>query len=335
MKCLVTGAAGFIGMYTCLSLLNKKIKVIGVDNLNSYYDKNLKLDRVKNLKKKKNFTFIKSDISDFNKLKKIFKNIKPQYVINLAAQAGVRNSIKNPSDYTRSNLVGFANILECCKLFNVKHLVYASSSSVYGGNRKMPFSEDDSVNHPVSLYGATKKCNELLAHTYSHVYNLSCTGLRFFTVYGPWGRPDMALFLFTKAILEKKPIKLFNKGQMIRDFTYVDDIVESMFRLLDKPPFPNDKFNKLDPLPSESWAPYRIFNIGNSSPIPLFDYISALEKSLNLTSEKIYLEMQPGDVKVTSADTSELEKWIEFKPYTPIQEGIDKFVTWYRDFYKM
>ena len=214
-------------------------------------------------------------------------------------------------------------------------MIFASSSSVYGGNLKLPFNENDGVDHPVSLYAATKKANELMAHCYSHLYNVPCTGLRFFTVYGPWGRPDMALFLFTKAILEKKPIKVFNNGEMIRDFTYIDDIIESMFRLLEKPPLSNNKFNKLDPLPSQSWAPYRIFNIGNSKPIPLFEYISAIEKALNIVSKKVFLEMQPGDVQVTSADTSALEKWIDFKPNTPIQEGVDKFISWYRSFYKI
>ena len=340
MKVLVTGVAGFIGFHMASKLLNNGISVIGLDNLNSYYDVNLKNARLINLiqlSKELNikFEFDQVDIIDNHTLEDIFKNKKPDKVIHLAAQAGVRYSIENPRSYIDSNLVGFSNILEECRKNKISHLIYASSSSVYGGNVNLPFNENDGVDHPVSLYAATKKANELMAHSYSHLYNIPCTGLRFFTVYGPWGRPDMALFLFTKAILDKKPIKVFNMGDMIRDFTFIDDIIESMFRLLDKEPLPNINFDKLNPTPSTSWAPFRIFNIGNSKPTPLLEYISALENALKLSSEKIFLEMQPGDVKSTSADTSSLSEWIGFKPSTPIQEGINKFVSWYRDFYKI
>ena len=340
MKILITGAAGFIGFHMSLRLLKEGIPVIGLDNLNDYYDVNLKYSRLAELEKvsKKlgiEFNLYKGDLTDQFLVKKIFINNKIQKVIHLAAQAGVRHSIDNPKAYIDSNLVGFNFILEACRENKVKHLIYASSSSVYGGNKKVPFNEDDGVDHPVSLYAATKKANELMAHCYSHLYDIPCTGLRFFTVYGPWGRPDMALFLFTKAILEKKPIKVFNMGNMIRDFTFVDDIIESMYRLLDKPPKTNKKFNPLKPTPSESWCPYKIFNIGNSNPVPLMDYISAIEKSLNLTAEKVFLEMQPGDVESTSANTSSLEEWTNFKPNTPYQEGVNKFVNWYRDFYKI
>ncbi len=340
MKVFVTGVAGFIGFHMANKLLSNGIKVVGLDNLNSYYDVNLKKMRLKELEQtsstlKVDFDFYQGDIIDNKILLDIFKNKKPEKIVHLAAQAGVRYSLENPRSYIDSNLVGFNNVLEACRYNDVSHMIFASSSSVYGGNLKLPFNENDGVDHPVSLYAATKKANELMAHCYSHLYNVPCTGLRFFTVYGPWGRPDMALFLFTKAILEKKPIKVFNNGEMIRDFTYIDDIIESMFRLLEKPPLSNNKFNKLDPLPSQSWAPYRIFNIGNSKPIPLFEYISAIEKALNIVSKKVFLEMQPGDVQVTSADTSALEKWIDFKPNTPIQEGVDKFISWYRSFYKI
>ena len=340
MKVLITGAAGFIGFHMSLRLLKEGIPVIGLDNLNDYYDVNLKYSRLAELEKASTnlgteFYLYKGDLTNHFLIKEIFINNKIQKVIHLAAQAGVRYSIDNPKAYIDSNLVGFNIILEACRENKVKHLVYASSSSVYGGNKKVPFSENDGVDHPVSLYAATKKANELMAHSYSHLYDIPCTGLRFFTVYGPWGRPDMALFLFTKAILEKKPIKVFNMGNMIRDFTFVDDIIESMYRLLDRPPKKNKEFNALKPKPSESWCPYKIFNIGNSNPVPLMDYISAIEKSLNLTAEKVFLQMQPGDVESTNANTSSLEEWTNFKPNTPYQEGVNKFVEWYRDFYKV
>ena len=331
MKCLVTGAAGFIGMYTCLSLLNKKIKVIGIDNLNTYYDKNLKLDRVKNLKKKKNFTFIKSDISDFNKLKKIFKNIKPQYVINLAAQAGVRNSIKNPSDYTRSNLVGFANILECCKLFNVKHLVYASSSSIYGDNNKFPFNEKETTDKPLSIYGVSKKTNELMAYSYSSLFNIPTTGLRFFTVYGPWGRPDMALFIFVNQILNKIPVNLFNYGKMVRDFTYIDDIVEGILRVITK--IPSKKNLKIKK--NKKFVPHQILNIGNNSPQKIINFIKAIEYNLKTKAKIKFTKIQLGDVPKTHSSTKKIKNWIGFKPKTTIKFGIKKFVEWYVQYYKI
>jgi len=340
MQTIVTGSAGFIGFHLCKKLIESGENVTGIDNLNSYYDVNLKLSRLKelnNLSKKSdnNFDFIKSDLEDTKEINDIFKEKKPKKVVNLAAQAGVRYSIENPSAYIQSNLVGFGNILEACRHNEVEHLLYASSSSVYGGNVKMPFKEQDSVNHPISLYAASKKANELMAHTYSHLYNLPTTGLRFFTVYGPWGRPDMALFLFTKAILENKPIKIFNNGHMTRDFTYIDDIVESMFRLLNKKPSSNINFKKDNPDPASSWAPYKVFNIGNSNPIALMDYIKAIESSLGIEAKKEYLPIQPGDVPSTSADTSLLEEWIGFKPSTSVKKGVNKFVEWYKDYYKI
>ncbi len=340
MSVFVTGVAGFIGYHIAHKLLKSGISVTGVDNLNSYYDvklKNARLKLLSDLSKNQNtmFDFYEGDIVDNNLITDIFKKKSFDKVIHLAAQAGVRYSIENPKSYIDSNLVGFSNIIESCRRSQIKHFIYASSSSVYGGNENIPFKEKHVVDHPVSLYAATKKANELIAHSYSHLYDLPCTGLRFFTVYGPWGRPDMALFLFTKAIIEGKPIKVFNQGDMIRDFTYIDDIVESIFKLLEKPPLSDSTFNKLDPDPSKSWAPYRVFNIGNSSPTPLMEYIAALEKSLNMDAQKIYLPMQLGDVKVTSSDTKLLENWIDFKPHTSIQEGINKFVFWYKDFYKI
>ncbi len=334
MKVLVTGAAGFIGYHVCRKLIGENIEVIGIDNLNNYYDVKLKEDRINELftisKTDKNlFEFLKIDIADKNNLETIFKKFQIEKVINLAAQAGVRYSIENPDAYIQSNLVGFGNILECCRHYKIKHLVYASSSSVYGGNENLPFSELDSVDHPVSLYAATKKANELMAHSYSSLYELPSTGLRFFTVYGPWGRPDMALFLFTKAIIEKKKINVFNHGNMIRDFTYIDDIVESLFRVLNKPPSFDPLFDKKDPNPGSSWVPYKVFNIGNSDPIELIKYIEAIEDSLGVQSVKNYLPMQKGDVASTAADTSSLESWIGFKPETNVKEGVDKFVEWY------
>ncbi len=338
MTILVTGSSGFIGFHLCKRLLLYGEKVIGLDNMNNYYDKTLKERRLKELLKSndnKNFTFINADLENESILKKVFKEHHPKQVVNLAAQAGVRYSIKNPSAYIQSNIVGFNNILEECRYNQVEHLIYASSSSVYGGNLNMPFSEMHSVDHPVSLYAATKKSNELMAHTYSHLYGLPSTGLRFFTVYGPWGRPDMALFLFTDAILNDRPIKVFNNGDMIRDFTYIDDITEGVFRVIFKPATPEKNFIKSKPDSSKSWAPYRIFNIGNSKPISLKKYISTIEKNLGKKAKKELLPMQPGDVESTSADTKLLEEWIDFKPNTSIEEGINKFINWYKIYYEI
>ena len=278
---------------------------------------------------------IEEDLENESAIKKVFDEYKPQKVVNLAAQAGVRYSIENPAAYIQSNLVGFGHILEGCRHNGVEHLIYASSSSVYGGNTNLPFSEHQGVDHPVSLYAATKKANELIAHSYSHLYGLPATGLRFFTVYGPWGRPDMALFLFTKSILAGKPIQVFNNGEMTRDFTYVDDIIESLVRLLDKPATSEKTFDSSIPDPATSWAPHRIFNIGNSNPTPLMAYIEALENTLGIRAKKEFLSMQPGDVPATAADTSALESWVGFKPSTSIDEGIDKFVSWYKEYYKL
>ena len=340
MTTLVTGSAGFIGYHVTLKLLDDGEDVIGLDNLNSYYDINLKNSRLDNLKKFSNknkfsFKFFKDDIKNFDSLENIFISYNIKKVIHLAAQAGVRYSIQNPFAYIDSNICGFLNILECCRRFQVNHLIYASSSSVYGGNKNIPFREDQGVDHPISIYAATKKSNELMAHSYSHLYDIPCTGLRFFTVYGPWGRPDMALFLFTKSILEKKPIKVFNYGKMVRDFTYIDDISFSIIKLLNKIPEKNDKFNFLYPSPNESWCKHKIFNIGNSSPTKLIDYITAIEDSLGITAEKEFLPMQPGDVPETFADTESLQRWINFKPQTSIKYGVSKFVKWYKQYYKI
>ena len=338
MKVLITGVAGFIGFHLAKSLLENKFTVIGIDNLNSYYDINLKKERKRILQEKSKllnvpFHFYEKSIENKEDLEYIFKKHHPKKVVNLAAQAGVRYSISNPEVYIQSNLVGFGNILECCKNFQIVNLLYASSSSVYGGNKNLPFSETQSVNHPVSLYAATKKANELMAHTYSSLYNLPATGLRFFTVYGPWGRPDMALFLFTKSIIEGRPIKIFNKGNMTRDFTFIDDIIKSMMLLLEKPATKDINFDYLNPNPSTSWAPHRIFNIGNSSPTRLMDYIKEIERCLKKEAIKEFIEMQPGDVKDTASNTDLLDKWIGFKPSTTISEGVSKFVDWYLDFY--
>lgn len=338
MTVLITGSAGFIGFNLAAKLLEQGIKVVGLDNLNSYYDPKLKQSRLNKLfeissKAKTNFIFEKASLEDKEAIIKIFEKYKPLKVVNLAAQAGVRYSIENPSAYIQSNIVGFSNILEECRNFKIKHLVYASSSSVYGGNTNLPFSEKNGVDHPVSLYAATKRSNELIAHSYSHLYGIPSTGLRFFTVYGPWGRPDMALFLFTKAILNGEPIKIFNNGNMIRDFTYIDDIVQSLLKIINKPPLKNNFFDTNSPDPSSSWAPHKIFNIGNSNPIPLMEYIISLEKALGMVSKKEYLPMQAGDVEATAADTSLLEEWISFKPRTSVANGINKFVTWYKEYY--
>ena len=340
MRILVTGSAGFIGFHLTKELLKRGIDVIGYDNLNEYYDPSLKAARLAELNKISStrsidFIFVKGDLENKELLRDTFKVYKPQKVVNLAAQAGVRYSIKNPSSYINSNLVGFGNILDECRNNEIKHLIYASSSSVYGGNENMPFSESHGVDHPVSLYAASKKANELMAHSYSHLYRLPTTGLRFFTVYGPWGRPDMALFLFTNAILKNKPIQIFNNGNMIRDFTYIDDIIESLIRVIDKPATSDKDFDKSNPNPARSWAPYKIFNIGNSEPIELMKYIIQIEKSIGIKAKKKFLPMQPGDVIATSADTSLLENWIDFKPKTSIEIGVKRFVDWYREFYEI
>ena len=338
MKVLVTGAAGFIGMYVALSLLHRGDTVIGVDNLNDYYDVTLKQARLKSIAahpKAANFSFIKLDLADQAATDSLFAEHQPQRVVHLAAQAGVRYSLINPHAYASSNLVAFTNVLEACRQQKVEHLVYASSSSVYGGNTKMPFSEQDNVDHPASLYAATKKANELMAHTYSHLYALPTTGLRFFTVYGPWGRPDMSPFLFADAILNGKPINVFNHGDMLRDFTYIDDIVEGVVRVLDKAAQANPQYDSGNPDAATSGAPYRLFNIGNSQPEKLMDFIATLENAFGRAAEKIYLPMQPGDVKATFAETVALDGWVGFKPNTPLSEGVAKFAVWYRDFYKI
>ena len=329
---LITGAAGFIGSHLSTRLCKEGFKVIGVDNLNDYYSVQLKKDRLNNLKDP-SFVFHKCDLSDLEKLDSIFK-LEIDYVVNLAAQAGVRYSIENPQAYIDANIQGFINVLECCRKYKTKHLVYASSSSVYGANTSMPFRVQDNVDHPLSLYAATKKANELMAHTYSNLYSLPTTGLRFFTVYGPWGRPDMALFLFTKAILEGKPIDVYNNGKHSRDFTYIDDIVESITRLIPKVPTPDLKWSGDNPNPSTSFVPYRLFNIGNNAPVKLMDFIAAIEKALNKQATKNYLPMQPGDVESTYADVQALVDYVDFKPNTTIEDGVQAFVSWYKDYYK-
>ena len=338
MTVLVTGAAGFIGFHLSSRLLERGTPVLGLDNVNPYYDPSLKRARIAQLQAiaastGTSFQLIEADLEDRAAVEAAFQNHKPSKVVNLAAQAGVRYSIENPAAYIQSNLVGFGHILEGCRHHGIEHLVYASSSSVYGGNTNLPFSEHQGVDHPVSLYAASKKANELMAHTYSHLYGLPATGLRFFTVYGPWGRPDMALFLFTKAMLEGRPIQVFNNGQMVRDFTYVDDIIESLIRVLDKPAAADPSFNTSSPDPAISWAPHRVFNIGNSNPTPLMEYIEAIESALGISAQKQFLPMQPGDVPATAADTSALEAWTGFKPNTPVKDGVARFVAWYRDFY--
>ena len=332
-KILVTGAAGFIGMHTCQVLLARGDEVVGLDNLNDYYDPGLKEARLARLTPHKSFRFVKLDVADRPGVERLFAEERFDRVIHLAAQAGVRYSLQNPHAYVESNLVGFMNILEGCRHNSVEHLVYASSSSVYGGNTLMPFSEHHSVDHPVSIYAATKKANELMAHTYSHLYGLPTTGLRFFTVYGPWGRPDMALFLFTKAILEGRPIDVFNHGKMKRDFTYIDDIVEGVVRTLDRTAAPDPAFNPLEPDPARSNAPYRVFNIGNHDPMPLMDFIEAIEDALGKKAEKNFLPLQDGDVPATYAETAELNAWTGFKPGTSVREGVGRFVEWYRGYY--
>ncbi len=337
---LITGSAGFIGFHLTNRLILNGENVISLDNINSYYDVKLKQDRLTELEISANqsngsFKFIKGDLEDIDLLKYIFQINQPHIVIHLAAQAGVRHSIDNPNSYIESNICGFNNILECCRRFPVKHLIYASSSSVYGGNIKVPFSEKDSVDHPVSLYAATKKSNELMAHTYSHLYDIPATGLRFFTVYGPWGRPDMAPMIFTKNILANKAIKIFNYGQMSRDFTYIDDVIRSILLLVDKPPSENKNYNYNSSDPSRSWCSHQIFNIGNSKTIKLMDFIEILENEIGIKAKKDFKPMQAGDVKSTAADTSAIENFIKFKPNTSVKEGIRLFIRWYKDFYKI
>lgn len=335
MKILVTGTAGFIGNHLALRLLERGDEVIGVDNLNDYYDVNLKINRLARIKDHAAFTDIRLDIADREGMEAVFQKYQPQKVVNLAAQAGVRYSIENPRAYIDSNIVGFTNILEGCRHHQVEHLVYASSSSVYGANESMPFSVHDNVDHPLSLYAASKKANELMAHTYSNLFNLPTTGLRFFTVYGPWGRPDMALFLFTKAILAGEKIDVFNYGKHRRDFTYIDDIVEGVIRTLDHTAQPNPDWSGVKPDPGTSRAPWRVYNIGNQSPVELMSYIETLEKFLGKTAEKNLLPLQPGDVPDTYADVEALVADVGYKPSTTIQQGIERFVTWYRDYYQV
>ena len=335
MKVLLTGTAGFIGMTTALRLLARGDQVVGLDNLNNYYDVTLKQNRLNRLLPNAGFRFVKLDVSDQSGIDTLFATEKFDRVIHLAAQAGVRYSLQNPHAYIESNIVGFTNILEGCRHSKVQHLVYASSSSVYGGNTKMPFSEHDSVDHPVSLYAASKKANELMAHTYSHLFGLPTTGLRFFTVYGPWGRPDMALFLFTNAILDDKPIDVFNHGNMMRDFTFVDDIVEGVVRVLDRVPQPNPAYDAVAADPATSNAPYRVFNIGNNNPVRLLDFIACIEDALGKKAEKRLLPLQDGDVPATYANTQALNDWVGFVPGTGVQDGIGRFVAWYRDYYQV
>ncbi len=331
---LVTGAAGFIGFHLADRLLKDGCQVIGVDNMNDYYDISLKKDRLAILYGHKGFSFFQTDLSDQKGLEKIFAKNQVDVVVNLAAQAGVRYSLTNPQAYVDSNLVGFVNILECCRHNkSVKHLVFASSSSVYGANTKMPFSIHHNVDHPVSLYAASKKANELMAHTYSHLFGLSCTGLRFFTVYGPWGRPDMALFLFTKAIVNNEPIKVFNHGNMKRDFTYIDDIVEGVVRVMAKPPQPDLNWDSNSPDPGTSYVNYKVYNIGNNQPVELMKYIEVIEEALGKKAEKIFLDLQPGDVPATYADVDDLIMDVGFKPSTSIEDGIQRFIEWYKEYY--
>jgi len=332
-KVLVTGGAGFIGSHVCIRLLERGDIVIGLDNLNDYYDVSLKEARLARFSEHENFSFVKMDLADRDGIERLFAEQKFDKVINLAAQAGVRYSLQNPHAYIDSNIVGFTNILEGCRHYQTRHLVYASSSSVYGANESMPFSVHDNVDHPLSLYAATKKANELMAHTYSHLYGLPTTGLRFFTVYGPWGRPDMALFLFTKAILEGKPIDVFNHGKMKRDFTYIDDIVEGVIRVLDHTAETNPEWTGQSPDPGTSKAPWRVYNIGNSSPIELMAYIEAIEHALGTKAEENFLPLQDGDVPATYADVADLVEHLDYRPTTKVRDGVKRFVDWYRHYY--
>ena len=335
MRILVTGAAGFIGSKLSERLLARGDEVLGYDNLNDYYDPRLKEARLTRLTPHANFRFQRASLEDRDAMDLAFADFRPQRVVNLAAQAGVRYSLENPHAYVESNIVGFMNVLEACRHNSVEHLVYASSSSVYGANRKLPFAVEDSVDHPVSMYAATKKANELMAHTYSHLFNLPTTGLRFFTVYGPWGRPDMALFLFTRKILAGEPIDVFNHGHHTRDFTYVDDIVEGVIRTLDRVPGPDPAFDPLQPNPGSSSAPYRVYNIGNNQPVQLARYIEVLEEKLGRTAQKILLPLQPGDVPDTCADVEELSRDTGYAPSTPVETGVGRFVDWYRGYHRV
>ena len=334
MRILVTGAAGFIGSHLSRVLLEREHRVIGFDNLNPYYDVSLKEARLARLQSHPNFSFVRGDLADRQAVESLFGGERFDRVVNLAAQAGVRYSLTNPHAYIDSNLTGFTNILEGCRRTGVPHLVYASSSSVYGANTTMPFSVHHNVDHPVSLYAATKKANELMAHSYAHVYGLPVTGLRFFTVYGPWGRPDMAAFLFTRAILEGRPIDVFNQGKMRRDFTYVDDIVEGVARVMDRIATPDPRWSGDHPDPGTSKAPYRLYNIGNHQPVELLTFIELLEKHLGKTATKNFLPLQPGDVPATFADVEDLQRDVGFAPATPLEEGLRRFVAWYRDYYR-
>lgn len=333
MKVFVTGTAGFIGSTLALRLLERGDEVIGVDNVNDYYDVNLKLARLARVKEHAGFTEVRGDIENTALMQQTFADHRPERVVNLAAQAGVRYSLENPRAYVDANVVGFLNVLENCRHFDVEHLVYASTSSVYGNHTKMPFTVHESVDHPVSLYAATKKCNELMAHTYSHLFNLPTTGLRFFTVYGPWGRPDMALFLFTRKILAGEPIDVFNYGRHKRDFTFIDDIVEGVIRTLDKVATASDDFDPMTPDPASSSAPYRVYNIGNSEPVELEHCIQVLEGCLNKQAEKNLLPLQAGDVPDTFADVSDLQRDVQYKPDTSVEDGVGRFVEWYREYY--
>ena len=335
MNILLTGAAGFIGLHVAKILLARGDRVVGIDNLNDYYDPQLKRDRLAQLTGQPGFRFEQLDVADRGAMPALFERERFDAVVHLAAQAGVRYSLIDPHAYINSNIVGFTNILEGCRHHAVKHLVYASSSSVYGGNTVMPFAEHHSVDHPVSLYAATKKSNELMAHTYSHLFGLPTTGLRFFTVYGPWGRPDMALFLFTKAIIAGEPIKVFNHGRMVRDFTFIDDIAAGVVHTLDRAPQANPAHDAAQPDPGRSHAPYRVFNIGNNQPVQLMDFIEAIEASVGKPAIKQFEPMQPGDVPATFADVSELERWVDFRPATPIGRGVAQFVAWYRAYFKV
>lgn len=335
MRILITGGAGFIGSTLAHRLLDRGDEVHAIDNLNDYYEVSLKQARLARLEPHPNFSFTRMDIADRAAMEQLFAEGKFDTVMHLAAQAGVRYSLENPQAYIDANLVGFGHILEGCRQNGIEHLVYASSSSVYGANTKLPFSEDDPVDHPVSLYAATKKANELMAHTYAHLYGIPCTGLRFFTVYGPWGRPDMAFFKFTKAILANEPIPVYNHGQLTRDFTYIDDIVEGVMRVIDRPATPDENFSSDTPTPAASRAPFRVYNIGNGTRIQLMDYIETLERCLGVKATYNMLPMQDGDVHATNADVSRLSKEFGFQPTTTIEQGLQRFVDWYRDYYQM
>jgi len=334
MRVLVTGAAGFIGYHTASALLDRGDEVVGLDNLNSYYDVGLKEARLARLQRRNGFRFARADLADRDAIKSLFTEVRPHRVVNLAAQAGVRYAFTNPHAYVDSNLVGFLNILECCRHNEVDHLVFASSSSVYGANTQMPFSVHQNVDHPVSFYAATKKANELMAHSYAHLFGLPTTGLRFFTVYGPWGRPDMSLFQFTHKILAGEPIEVFNYGNHSRDFTYIDDIVQGIVRVLDRVPEPNREWSSDAPDPASAAAPYRLYNIGSNQPVELMYFIECIETALGKRAEKVFLPLQAGDVPRTFADVDALAEAVGFRPSTPIELGIEHFVAWYRDYYR-